>query len=133
MSMLPSSKTLTGPTRSGRLVCARGKGFLIIPQELVWAGRNLSHGERMTWLAIFQHNWTKDQTERVSWPGRKKLAVMLGISVRQLTTYLDGLKRKGLLKSKRRANNTNLYLLKDPLKVWMRETERKWKRTLKAR
>ena len=106
----------------------RATGFLIIPDEFIYAGDHLSHGEKMTWLAIFKHNWAPDPTYRVSWPGRETLGVIIGASVRQVTRYLQGLREKGLLLSRRRLDKTSLHVLKDPPRTWMNDTLRKLKR-----
>jgi len=103
----------------------RARGFLIIPEEFIYAGNYLSHGEKMAWLAIFMHNWNPNPAYRVSWPGREKLAAILGVTPRQVTRYLDGLRQKGLLKTRRRLDKTSLYLLDDPPKEWMHDTKRK--------
>jgi hypothetical protein len=102
----------------------RSKGFLVVPTEFVFSSRHLSLGEKAVWLAIFLHNWNPDPTYRVSWPGRERLALIVGKSVRQVSTYLGGLRKKGLLKTKRRLDRTSLYLLWDPPQRWMEETKK---------
>lgn len=102
----------------------RAQGFLIVPDELIYSGRHLSPGEKVLWLAIFLHNWAHDPVFRVSWPGRERLAIISGKSVRQVTNYLGGLRRKGLLRTIRRLDKPSLYLLNDPPKVWMEATKK---------
>lgn len=102
----------------------RAKGFLIVPDELIYSGKHLSPGEKVIWLAIFLHNWNRDPTFRVSWPGRERLAIISGKSVRQVTNCLGGLRRKGLLKTMRRLDRPSLYLLKDPPQLWMAEIQK---------
>jgi hypothetical protein len=102
----------------------RANGFLIVPDELIYSGRHLSPGEKVVWLAIFSHNWNPDPTYRVSWPSRERLALILGKSVRQVTNLLAGLRRKGLLKTKRRLDKSSLYLLDDPPQSWMEGTKK---------
>lgn len=102
----------------------RAKGFLIVPDELIYSGKQLSLGEKVVWLAIFLHNWNPDQSYRVSWPGRERLAIISGKSVRQVSNYLKGLKRKNLLQTIRRLDKPSLYLLKDPPAQWMVTTKK---------
>lgn len=102
----------------------RARGFLVIPNELIFSGNHLSLGEKVTWIAIFLHNWNPDPLYRVSWPGRERLALIIGKSVRQVSTYLAGLRRKNLLLTKRRLDRPSLYLLMDPPLRWMNETKR---------
>lgn len=101
----------------------RAKGFLIIPDEVVYAGKHMSHGMVRLWLAIFKHNWAKDEKERVCWPGRERLGLMAGIKVDQVDRIIKDLIRKKLLTvTKRWGGLTNLYTLHDPPKEWMEET-----------
>lgn len=105
----------------------RASGFLILPDEFNYTGDHLSHGAKMTWMAIFMQNQDRDLNQRVSMPGREMLAILIDRSVRQVTTYLMELKRKGLLLTKGRKDKTSLYILCDPPKEWMRETKEKLK------
>jgi hypothetical protein len=102
----------------------RAKAFLIVPDELVLSGKALTHGAKIMWMAIFKHNWRTDPRTRISWPGRERLAAICGIRPRQATKYLNELRRKGLLRTKRRFDKSSLYLLADPPKSWMWRTRR---------
>lgn len=95
--------------------------FLMVPAEFVYCGNHLTLGEKLTWLAIFSHDWR----QKVCWPGRKRLAVMLGVKPRTISKYTKGLRKKGCLLVKRRMNMTSLYVLRNPPSKWMKETERK--------
>jgi hypothetical protein len=108
----------------------RTKGFLIKPAELVYAGKFLSLGGKCMWEAIlsFCRNG-----ERVAWPGRERLGVMLGIKLRQVTVYLSELRAKNCLKSKRRPGTSSLYLLLDPPRSWMWQTNRELERLKEER
>ena len=103
----------------------RASGFVVLPDEFTYTGGHLSHGAKMTWIAIFRHNYSQDPTYRVSWPGRERLAILICRSVRQVTTYLMELKEKGLLLTQRRKDKTSYYLLYDPPIEWMKETKEK--------
>lgn len=114
------------PVRTEKLqYSGGGKGYLIIPDTLVYSGKHLSAAEKMIWIAIFLHNWNPDPTYRVSWPGRERLSIITGKSVRQVTNSLNSLRCKGLLKTLRRLDKSSLFLLNDPSKAWARETKRK--------
>ena len=97
----------------------RANGFLTIPMELIYTGEELSHGAFRLWLILFRHNWDEDPAYRVSWPGRERLAALMGVSTRQVSDYLKELKEAGLLFSRRRLDNTNLCVLHDPKFEWM--------------
>ena len=101
----------------------RAKGFQPVPDEICYVGGFLTPGERLCWLALHRHVWERDPEKAICWPGRERLALMIGVSPRQVTTYLNGLRRKGLLKSRRRQNKTSLYFLFDPPKSAMRKTK----------
>lgn len=100
----------------------RAKDFFVVLDKLIYSQKYLPHSEAMTWLAIFSHNKDCNPTYRVSWPGRERLAIILGKSVGQVSRYLRGLKEKKLLLMQQRPNKTALYLLNDPPKEWMEET-----------
>ena len=100
----------------------RARDFSIVPDELTYAGKYLTHGEKAMWLAIFSCNRQQDPITRVSWPGVERLAVMLGVRERQALTYLKGLKEKDLLLTRRRQDQLSLMVLLDPPKEWMEET-----------
>jgi hypothetical protein len=102
----------------------RAQGFLVIPDELIFSGKHLSPGEKIVWLAIFLHNWNQNPLLRVSWPGRERLSVISGKSIRQVTYYLGRLKRKKLLMTRRRLGKSSLYLLNDPPESWMGDTKK---------
>lgn len=101
----------------------RAKNFLIIPDEILYSSKHLSHGAKITWMAIFKHNWA-DLMERICWPGVERLATIVGVSGRQQQVYLKELKDKQLLLTKRRKDKTNLYVLLDPPVKWMKETKK---------
>ena len=101
----------------------RAKGFLIIPDEVVFAGKHMSHGMVRLWIAIFKHNWAKDEKERICWPGRERLGLMAGVKVDQVDRIIKDLQKERLLTvTKRWGGLTNLYTLHDPPKEWMEET-----------
>ncbi len=101
----------------------RAKGFLIIPDEVVYAGKHMTHGAVRMWIAIFKHNWAKDEKDRACFPGRERLAIMCGISVVQADRLIGELKeKKVLIVEKRWGGLTNLYILHDPPKEWMEKT-----------
>ena len=101
----------------------RVKDVLILPNEITLSGKNLTHGEMRTWIAIFSYCY--NEPYRISWPGRKELAELIGASERGITRYLNGLKEKGLLLSKRRNNQTALYILCEPPKNWKSKKRQK--------
>lgn len=103
----------------------RAAGFTVIPDEVIYSGEYLTHGEKTMWLAIFSHNYQQDQMTRVSWPGVERLAILNGIGERQALIYLKGLKDKDLLLTRRRQDKSSLMILLDPPKKWMEETQKK--------
>jgi len=103
----------------------RSKDFLIVPDEVVFAGRHLSHGEARLWTCIFSFIRKTDPDFRVCFPGRAKLSLLLGITPRQTSTLLEGLRRKNLLLTKKRLGLTSIYVLRDPPKSWLLDMHRK--------
>jgi hypothetical protein len=95
--------------------------FLMVPAEFVYSGNHLTFGEKLTWLAIFSHDWR----QKACWPGRDRLATLLGVKPRTISKYTKGLRKKGCLLEKRRMNMTSLYVLRNPPPKWMKETQRK--------
>jgi len=102
----------------------RFKG-LILPDTFNYCGSFLTHGEKITWEKIFMHDWTQDERKRICWPGRERLAILIGVKPWQVTVYLQRLKKKGLLKMKRRMDKSSLYMLKNPPKKYMERTKAK--------
>lgn len=103
----------------------RASGFLILPDEFTFSGKHLSHGEKMTWLALFRHDWRAEAHRWRCFPSRERLGIILGVGKRQVSTYLKGLEDKKVLIRLLRPNMTTRYRLKDPPKEWMEGTKRK--------
>jgi hypothetical protein len=117
------------------------EGFLFLPDRFNYCGNHLSPSEKETWRAILMSNWDKNPFYRSSWPSKKRLAILVGVSEKTMTKYLKGLINKGILLTMRRFRKTTIYLLLDPPQEWMLETkrrldqlrERERKRTLVSR
>lgn len=108
-----------------RYIGKRNRNFLVTFDEVNYAGKFMTHVEVRLWKAIFMHNWNPDPSYRVSWPGRKRLAILIGKSPDRVSRTIGTLKRKGLLLWKRRLGKSSLYVLKDPPVEWSRTTKRK--------
>lgn len=109
--------------KEGLSVPDRFEKCLIVPDEQIKCGTFLTHGEYRLWQEIFHHDWEKDEKKRVCWPGKETLAILMGVSTRQLETYLRGLKDKELLTISRRRGMTTYYHLLDIPKKYMLKTE----------
>lgn len=112
----------------------RTKGFLIIPDELIFSGEFLSHGAKMMWISIFKHNWSLKRKHRLCYPGRERLALMNGISIVQADRYINELKKKRILETKiRYGQKTNLYILHDPPVEWMKKTRKELEKAIEKK
>lgn len=100
-------------------------GYLVTSDDFNFIGKQLSHGEYRLWMALKRHADFRYPTYQVVWPGEKRLAVIMGISTRQVGTYLRGLKTKGLLISCPRQDKTKLRVLIDPPLDWSQSTKKK--------
>jgi hypothetical protein len=106
-----------------------------VPEDLIFAGKHLSHGEVRLWIAIRSHCGRKDEHSYTRcWPGRERLAMMIGISKTQTSSLIGKLKQKNLLRTRHRGlGKPNDYFLYDPPKNWASETWRKINRAKEQR
>jgi len=91
----------------------KAEGIISVPDSLIFAGDFLTSGEVRLCLAFLWHCQRRNPGTRVSWPSREMLGVMIGVTPRQVTTYIKGLTSKGVLHVRQRANGTSYYLLCD--------------------
>jgi hypothetical protein len=91
-----------------------------VPNDIIYSGKRLTPGEFRLWVTIRSH--CKKHPEggyEGCWPGRRRLALILGISDVQVSNLVSRLKGKGLLEVKARGQGrTSLYYLQDPPSAW---------------
>lgn len=91
----------------------RMKNYTKIPNEIL-SSSQLPVGIRYLYCVLLKH-CGKDES---CFPGQKLLAETLGISDRQIRTYLDQLIKEGLITKQRRGwNRTNTYSISKNLNV----------------
>ena len=107
----------------------RAQGFIILPDDMAYISKRLTDTEFRLWVVLKKHAWTMKtahgQIRRDCWPGRKRLAIMLGKSIKTIQRAIGELEKKGLLKVNRNGNRKgkpNIYTLVDPPKKWKLET-----------
>lgn len=101
----------------------RLSGFVMVPDEVTYAGENLSHAEFRLWILLRKHCREEDGIRHKAWPGRERLAEMMGIkSLYRISNLIKSLEEKGLLDVERLyLGRPNHYTVKDPPRRWLRE------------
>jgi hypothetical protein len=84
-------------------------GFTQIPNAII-LNPDLSLGEKALYNALRSYGWQ----DGFCFPGQEKLAAALGVSVRMVYEYKQGLEDKGFIKVQRRPNNSNVYTFANP-------------------
>lgn len=127
---LEKPEILRSPRRDEGDLYYEGNFTIGVPEELIFASNKLSHAEIRLWITIRRHCKRKNEEEyERCWPGRERLAMMMGISETQVSIHISRLKGKGLLDVRYKGlGRTNDYFLKDPPKMWYRETISKIKK-----
>ncbi len=77
-------------------------GFVIVPDELIYAGENLSHAEFRLWILLRKRCQEKDGKREPAFPGRERLTKLMGIkSLYRISNLLKSLEEKGVIKVER--------------------------------
>lgn len=106
--------------REGR----EAEDVVFIPKSLVYAGEKLTHGEFRLMVSILSFSGKLHQNRykdryKGCWPGRKRLALMMGISETSVSILSRRLKEKRLLLIKPRGQGkTNLFYPQAPPETW---------------
>lgn len=84
------------------------KGFTMIPNGLIFGGKQLTNTEFRLFCTLRYHAFQKDNC----YPGRVSLAEKMGVSVATVDRAKKSLEQKGLISKKRRGQGlTNYYYL----------------------
>jgi hypothetical protein len=112
----------------------RLSGFVIVPDEVTYAGENLTHAEFRLWIILRKHAREKDGIRQHAFPGRKRLARMMGIkSLYRISNLIKSLEDKGIIEVERRyLGNPNRYTVKDPPRNWQREMKKELKKMVES-
>jgi len=106
--------------RSNLRYKGRLSGYVIVPDEVTYAGENLIHAEFRLWVILRKHARESDGIRHPAFPGRKRIARMMGLkSLNQITELIKSLEEKKVIKVEHRhLGKTNNYLVFDPPKKW---------------
>jgi len=106
--------------RSNLKYKGRFSGYVIVPDEVTYAGENLTHAEFRLWVILRKHAREIEGTRYPAFPGRKRIARMMGLkSLNQITQLIKSLEEKKVIKIEHRhLGKTNNYLVFDPPKKW---------------
>ena len=123
------------PPDEGELqyVGKKDRHFLVTFDEINYVGNHMTHLEVRLWKAIFMCNWNPDPAYRASWPGRKWLSLVVGISKGRISAGIGQLVKKDLLRWKRRLGKSSLYVLKDPPEAWSKAVKREIEKAKRRR
>ena len=96
-------------------------GFVIVPDELIYAGENLSHAEFRLWIILRKHCREKNGKREPAFPERERLAKLMGMkSLYRISNLLKSLEEKGIIKVERHyLGKPNRYDVYDPPKGWL--------------
>jgi len=106
--------------------------FVPVPDEVVYAGDNLSDAEFRLWTVLRKHCRSKGgirERER-AYPGRERLALMMGKkSLARISELIGSLEKKGIIEVERPyLHQTNRYTVKDPPRRWVNDMEKRIKK-----
>ena len=100
-----------------------GEHSTTIPAKIMMAAWTISHGAFRIWCVLRYFARRPEQKDRESFPGYERIAKMMGVSERQIQTYIKELEKVGLITIAKRQSKTfmgvfNVYTMVDPEKWW---------------
>lgn len=100
-----------------------GEHSTVIPAKIMMSAWTISHGAFRVWCILRYFGRRPDQKDRESFPGYERIAKMMGVSERQIQTYIKELEKVGLITITKRQSKIfmgvfNVYTMIDPEKWW---------------